>query len=141
MLAESMSDNVEGELLQATPWTDFHLNQLTWRPMAHRISEPDQSILDHLRRLPYRVGVTRTIECTNQKLRARFQDAATDPIGTMETDRTMTLGDVFRKRGRSCTASTWWTKTSPSPVIRRVVGERLSPHRRTQVLRAARGFC
>ena len=70
----------------------FPLNQLTWRSMAHRKFDPDQGIFDHLRRLYYRVGDTRIIECTNQKLRARFKDATTEPIGTMTIYRTVTLG-------------------------------------------------
>ena len=70
-MAESMSANFEGlaKLLQAIPWTDFPLNKLTWRSMTQRNSEPDQSIMDHLRRLYYRVGDARIIECTSQKLR------------------------------------------------------------------------
>ena len=87
------------KLLQAIPWTDFPLNQLTWRAMAHSNFEPTPSILDHLRRLYYGVGDTRVIECTNQKLRARFKDSTTDSVGTMEMYRTMTLGDVLKERG------------------------------------------
>lgn len=85
------------KLLQAIPWTDFPLNQLIWRSMAHRNFEPGQSTLDQLRSLYYRVGDTRTIECTSQKLRARFKDATTDSKGTMVIYRPMTPGGGVRK--------------------------------------------
>ena len=70
-MAESMSAYFEGlaKLSQAIPSTDFPLNQPTWRSMTHRNFEPGQSIIDHLRRLYYRVGDARLIECANQKLR------------------------------------------------------------------------
>ena len=89
------------KLLQAIPWTDYALCQLTWRALARHGFAPSQPCLDHLRRLFHRVGDTRVIERTNQKLRARFKDATTDSIGTMEIFRTMTLGDVLEERGLS----------------------------------------
>ena len=69
--------------------------------MVHHHFEPVPCMLAHLRRLFHRVGDTRVIERTNQKLRQRYKDATTDSIGTMELFRTMTLGDVLKERGLS----------------------------------------
>lgn len=101
LLLEHMSCTCVGvhELLGHIHWMKWPIVQASWRLMAHHGFKDHPDVEAHLKRLFFRIGDTRGIECTNGKLRRRYREAESDSWSTAELFRTLTMGEVMSERG------------------------------------------